>query len=110
MTKIDGYYQARRMVNFRPVGEILAQGTAEEVDPFWIAGEVAIVWTYDAPPPRQLSTQSLASVRRKRLRRRLDRKHPLLADLIYEQELAARPGFFAGERTNTPNPSEENDQ
>ena len=96
---IKGYYEARRMVNFRPVGEVLARGTAADVDPFWIAGKVAIVWTYDAPPPRQLSTQSLASVRQKRLRRRLEKKAPLFADVLFQQELAARPAFFAGERT-----------
>jgi len=109
MTQINGYYEARRMVNFRPVGEVLARGTAEEVDPFWVAGEVAIVWTYDAPAPRQLSQKSLASMRRKKLRTKLDKKCPLLAEVLYEQELAARPAHYAGERSNTPNPSEENE-
>ena len=108
MTQIKGYYEARRMVNNRPIGEVLARGTAEEVDPFWVAGQVAIVWTYDAPPPRQLSQKSLASVRRKRLRNRLEKKCPLLASVLYEQELAARPAHYAGERANTPNPSKEN--
>jgi len=107
MTKINGYYEARRMVNFRPVGEVLARGTAEEVDPFWVAGQVAIVWTYDAPAPRQLPKASLASMRRKRLKNRLDKRLPLFADVLFEQELETRPAHFAGERIT---PTEGSDQ
>jgi len=99
MSKINGYYEARRMVNFKPVGEVLARGTAEEVDPFWVAGKVCIVWTYDAPAPRKLPKASLASMRRKRLKTRLDKRLPLFADVLFEQELQERPAHFAGERT-----------
>ena len=98
MTIFNARYQARRMVNFRPVGEILAEGTEAEVSPFWKAGEVAICWTYDEGPRRQLSKEGLASVRQKRLRRRLERKHPLLADVLFEEALARKPEFFAEER------------
>jgi len=100
MAIYNARYQARRMVNFRPVGEILAEGTEEEVSPFWKPGEVAICWTYDQDPPRQLSKEGLASVRQKRLRRKLERKHPLLADVLFEEALKRKPEFFAGVRAN----------
>jgi len=81
-------------------GTVIAEGpTAESVDHLWQAGHVIIAWTYDAPEPRRLSKASLASVRRKRLMRRLERKHPLLADLLFAETIAARPAFYAGERT-----------
>jgi hypothetical protein len=98
MTIFNARYQARRMVNFRPIGEILAEGTEAEVAPFWKAGEVAICWTYDQNPPRQLSKQSLASVRQKRLRRKLEKKHPLFAAPLFDQEIEQRADFFKGER------------
>lgn len=98
MAIFNARYQARRMVNFRPVGEIIAEGTEAEVAPYWKAGEVAICWTYDQDPPKQLSKESLASVRQKRLRRKLDKKHPLFAAQLFEEELKRNPDFYAGER------------
>ena len=98
MAIFNARYQARRMVNYRPVGEILAEGTEEEVSPFWKPGEVAICWTYDMDPPKKLSQAGLASVRRKRLQRKLERKHPLLAAVLFEEALKEKPEFFAGVR------------
>ena len=93
-----GYYTAVEMVNNRPVGRVLATGTAEEVDPYWVPGKVAICWNGIYPERRKLSKEGLASVRQKRLRRRLERKFPLFADALFEEELAKKPEFFAGER------------
>lgn len=96
-----GTYSAVRLgADMRPTnGQTIATApTAEELLHLWQPGRVVICWTYDAPEPRRLSQTSLASVRRKRLRRRLDAKHPLLADQLYEAELARRPGHFNGER------------
>jgi hypothetical protein len=63
----------------------------------WEAGEIAIGWTY-SKPLRQLPTESLARVRRARLKRRLTKKAPLFAEELFAKELNARPAFFAGSR------------
>ena len=36
------------------------------------------------------------SIRRKNLIKRLEAKYPLMADILYEEELAARPDYFNG--------------
>jgi len=37
-------------------------------------------------------------MRRKRLKNRLEKRLPLFADVLFEQELETRPDHFAGER------------
>lgn len=96
-----GYYTAIRLgpdqVPSR--GTVIARApTYEEVLPLWKPGVVCICWHENHVPTRRLSKSGLASVRQKRLRRRLDRKFPLLADELEATEHAARPEFFAGER------------
>lgn len=92
-----GTYSAVRLgADLRPAnGETLATAaTAAELAHLWQPGRVVICWSYEAPPPRRLSPESLGRVRRKRLWRRLASKHPLLAAELYEAELAARPQHF----------------
>lgn len=48
------------------------------------------------PAPRQLSTEALASTRQKRLRNRMEKQAPLLADQLYADELAAKSDYYAG--------------
>jgi len=48
------------------------------------------------PPPRQLSVEMLARVRRKRLDRRARAKMPLFADEFIRQEMAKKPDYYAG--------------
>jgi hypothetical protein len=80
-------------------GEVIAEAaTMADLLPLWEPGRVVIGWTAAHEPPRRLSQSSLASVRRKRLRRRLEAKFPLLADQLEQAELAARPDFFNGDR------------
>lgn len=98
-----GLYKAIRLgADKRPSnGEVIASSTNEaDVLPYWQPGLVVIGWQADEAPPKRLSRASLASVRRKRLRRRLEKKHPLLADMLEAEELAARPAFYAGERAD----------
>jgi len=98
---MPGLYSAIRLgPDMKPCnGEVLATSPNEaDVIHLWEPGRVVIGWSAQEAPTRRLSQASLASVRRKRLRRRLDRKHPLLADLLEAEELAARPAFYAGER------------
>jgi len=52
------------------------------------------------PPLKQLPPKTLASVRRKRVERRIRRKYPLLADYLLEEEIAKKPDYYAG-ITNT---------
>lgn len=76
-------------------GTVIARGDTEaDVLPFWKAGEVAICWSYHAPPPKRLSAAQLGNVRRQRLRRRLEQKHPLFWRELYAQELRDRPDYF----------------
>jgi len=49
------------------------------------------------PASRQLSQESLASVRQKRLSRRIERQAPLLAEQLIADELAAKPDYYAGQ-------------
>lgn len=46
------------------------------------------------PPPRKLSEKSKQSSRRKRLRTKLEKKHPLFADQFYEEKLAEMPEYY----------------
>ena len=94
---MSGEYTAVETVRGRPVGRVLARGTREEVEPFWVAGKVAIVWT-DTTPIKRLSAETLARRRKSRLRNQLVKKVPLFADELYELELSRRPDFFAGVR------------
>ena len=55
---------------------------------------------FQEPEPRRLSKEGLASVRRKRLRARLDKSAPLFADELFDQEIERNPSYYAGERDN----------
>lgn len=101
---MSGTYHAIRLgPDMRPSnGTVIASGQAKaDVLPYWQAGRVVIGWKADHAPMRRLSQASLASVRRKRLRRKLERKHPLLAEQLFADEIAARQAFYAGERITT---------
>ena len=54
-------------------------------------------WQAILPPPRRLPPATKGRLRRRSLRRRLEIKVPLLADLIEQAELIRRPGYFRGE-------------
>lgn len=55
-------------------------------------------WTVQhiAPPPVQLSRETLAGVRKKRLERRVRAKTPMFADLFIGQEIGKKPDYYAG--------------
>lgn len=54
------------------------------------------VWQAVEKQVKRLPKDRLALVRQKRLRRRMEKKYPLLAEWMIEQELAKRPEFYAG--------------
>lgn len=69
-----------------------------EVADKWVAGAgYAISWELvEQRPIRRWSLEAKARVRQRRLRRRMERKFPLLANLFINEELAARPEYYAG--------------
>ena len=102
------HYELRtRCAKFKPTDQVIEAGTFEQCETQWIAMKTVIVWIGDETPIRQLSTEALGSRRRKRLLNKLRKKHPLFAKELYENELAARPAHYAGERLNL-NPEGEN--
>lgn len=92
---MGGTYRARRVIDHRPTGPIVAEGpTKADVLPYWQPGAVAITWDADERPARRWPADTVARVRRERLRKRMERKFPLLADQLTDAELAARPSYY----------------
>ncbi len=50
-----------------------------------------------APPPRQKEKEQLATLRRKRLEKRMTEKHPLFAEQFIQEELQKRGWYYDGE-------------
>ena len=104
------YELRRRDAKYRPTTDVIVAGTFEDCEAQWVAMETVICWIGDETPIRQLSTEALASRRKKRLMSRLQKKHPLFAEELYEQELAARPDHYAGARITPVEPQKETNQ
>lgn len=109
MTRTATYSAVRLGPNMNPSkGEVLlrvpatGQGIPTEIMTLWQPGKVAVVWSCTMEL-RQLSEAGLASVRKKRLRRRLDKDVPLFADQLEADAHAKRPEFFAGKRDEPSN-------
>ena len=49
------------------------------------------------PPPIMLNKTALASVRKKRAERRINKKYPLFADQFLSAEMNTKPDYYAGE-------------
>lgn len=69
-----------------------------EVMDLWVPGAgYCVSWQLVTQQPiRRWSTEAKAAARRRNLRRRLEKKVPLFADMFEQAELARRPGYFAG--------------
>lgn len=50
----------------------------------------------EAPSGRRLSKAALASSRKKRLQKKLEKKYPLFAGQLVEQEMAKKPDYYEG--------------
>ena len=92
------YELRRRDAKYRPTNEVIVAGTFEDCEAQWVAMETVICWIGDETPIKRLSTEALASRRKKLLWSRLQKKAPMFAAELYERELAARPDHFAGAR------------
>ncbi len=76
-----------------------------EVLELWVPGAgYSIGWELVTQQPiRRWSTEAKAKARRRNLRKRLDKKVPLFADMFEQEELARRPDYFAGGEPHQPN-------
>ncbi len=54
------------------------------------------------PPRRELPLASKQSIRRKRLKARLEKKYPLFADQFYDEALQARPEYYGAANAGGP--------
>ena len=57
-----------------------------------------LCWTRHDRPPKRRSAEQRAAQRRGNLRRRIEAQAPLFADELEARELAAKPGYYAGEK------------
>ncbi|WP_244499513.1 theronine dehydrogenase [Rhizobium sp. AC44/96] len=70
-----------------------------EVMALWKPGAgYAVCWnSLTVKPIRRWSAEAKGAARKRNLRRRLEKKMPLFADMLAEEEIARRPAYFAGE-------------
>ncbi len=61
-----------------------------------LGGGYALYSCHIAPPPKQLPEASLATVRKKRLTRRLTAKVPMFAEQFAAEEMAQKPDYYNG--------------
>ena len=62
----------------------------------WVPGEWSIYWSAICEPLRSMSREGKAAIRRKNLRRRMEKKYPLFAEKFIQEEMEARPKYFDG--------------
>ncbi|MBN1535218.1 MAG: hypothetical protein JW908_00695 [Anaerolineales bacterium] len=48
-------------------------------------------------PHKKLPKDTLAEVRKKRIKRRMQKKYPMLADILVAEEMEKKPEYYAGE-------------
>jgi hypothetical protein len=61
-----------------------------------VLGKWCVSWSAVMAPPKQLSKESLKSVRTKRLKRRMEKKYPLFADQLVDAEMKNNPDYYDG--------------
>jgi hypothetical protein len=61
-----------------------------------LGGGYSLTITHIGEPPKRLGQAALASVRRKRLERRVRAKAPMFADQFIAQELEKKPEYYNG--------------
>lgn len=80
-------WQAIELVDFKPVGRVIATGDKEEeVIRFWIAGKVCICFT-DSRPLKRLSRETLLKRRVTRAKNKLMKNAPLFFDELIKREM-----------------------
>lgn len=96
-------YQLVQVCPTRPIpnrGEVVAHGTKEEIEGLWDAlgdpWHFKVVWQMPFVETKRWPEASKGSFRRKQLKRRLERKHPLLADVLYQEQVLADRDYYEG--------------
>jgi len=64
--------------------------------PYSLGSGYSLCIGFPTPPSRQLSHDSLANVRKKRLKRRVEKKTGFFADHFYQAELERKPDYYSG--------------
>ncbi|MBE2198104.1 MAG: hypothetical protein IAE79_05800 [Anaerolinea sp.] len=82
---------------FYPIGHPNLRACPQELEVMRSPGSgYVVVWAPISAPPKKLPQDKLAIVRHKRLRRRMEKKYPLVAEWMIEQEIRKKPTFYAG--------------
>ena len=81
-------YEIIELVNWRPVGKVIAAGDKDYVMQFYVCGKNALVWS-DETPLKRLSAETLLKRRTSRAKNKLMKKAPLFFDEFFKRELAA---------------------
>lgn len=72
----------------------------EFLDGYVLGGGYCVRWELVMQRPiRRWSTEAKSAARRRNLRRRLEKRVPLFADMFEQAELAARPTYYAAIET-----------
>lgn len=83
---------------FYPVGHANLRQCPPELKALTTPGDgYKLVWAAVSQPVVKQPKDRLALTRQKRLRRRMEKKYPLLAEWMIEQDMAKRPSYYAGE-------------
>lgn len=90
----------RRVIKelFFPIDHPYLRVCPPELQAIYIPGNgYSVCWTPVVTSPKRLPEDKLALVRQKRLRRRMEKRYPLLAEQFIEEEMKKRPKFYAGQ-------------
>lgn len=91
----DGHRVIKEL--FFPVGHRYLRVCPPELNNLHTPGNgYSISWSAVSALPKKLPQDKLALVRQKRLRQRMEKKYPLLAEQIIRDEMEKRPEFYAG--------------
>lgn len=67
-----------------------------EAFPYSLGGGYGVRSSHVSPPPGQLSKESLATVRQKRIARRVNAKVPMFSEHFIQEEIARKPDYYQG--------------
>ena len=85
-----------RAEKFVPYNSEFYNRCPPEIEEKKVLGKWCVTWSAVMAPPRQLSEDTLKSVRRKRLKRRVESKYPLFADQFIQEEMEKKAEFYDG--------------
>ena len=84
----------RVLAEYFAPGHMSAVPDAITAFPHSLGGGYGLAVTHFTPPIRRQAPQTLAGIRQKCLRRRIERKAPLFAQQFIDEALAAKPAYY----------------